>query len=81
MQLLLFGCLLHIIQGFSYFCDGSAASFAEPMPMQIAQDERNVYQFLKYTVREDSRINFVTIYVPWIFSQTLNLSTKKRPGV
>ena len=68
-----------IIQGFPYFCEASAASFAEPM--QIAQDKRNVYQFLKYTVREDSRINFVTRYVPWIFSQTLNLSTKKCPGV
>ena len=54
MQLLLCGCLLYIIQGFPYFCEASAASFAEPMPMQIAQDKRNVYQFLKYTVREDS---------------------------
>ena len=43
------------------------------MPMQIAQDKRNVYQFLKYIVREDSQINFVTRYVPWIFSETLNL--------
>ena len=69
MQLLLCGCLLYIIQGFPYFCEASAASFAELMPMQIAQDKRNVYQFLKYTVREDSRINFVTRYVPWIFSE------------
>ena len=81
MQLLLCGCLLYIIQGFPYFCETNAASFAEPaMPSQIAQHKRNVYQFLKYTVREDSQINFVTRYVPWIFSQTLNLSAKKRPG-
>ena len=70
-----------IIQGFPDFCEGSAASLAEPIPMQIAQDKRNVYQFLKYIVREDLQINFVTRYVPWIFSQTLELSPKKRPGV
>ena len=81
MQLFLCGCLLYIIQGFLYFCEGSAASLAEPMAMQIAQDKRNVYQFLKYIVREDSQINFVSRYVPWIFSQTLNLSPKKRPRV
>ena len=81
MQLLLCGCLLYIIQGFPYFCEGSAASLAEPMPMQTAQDKGNVYQFLKYIVREDSQINLVTRYVPWIFSQTLNLSPKKRPEV
>ena len=43
MQLLLCGGSLYIIQGFPYFCEASAASFAEPMPMQIAQDKRNVY--------------------------------------
>ena len=82
MQLLSCGCLLYVIQGFLYFCEGSAAlSLAEPMPMQVAQDKRNVYQFLKYIVREDSQINFVKRYVPWIFSETLNLSPKKRSGV
>ena len=81
MQFLLCGCLLYVIQGFPYFCEGSAASLAEPMPMQTAEDKRNVDQFLQYIVREDSQINFVTRYVPWIFSQTLNLSSKKRPGV
>ena len=65
----------------SIFLRGSAASLPEPMPMQIAQDKRNVYQFLKYIVREDSQINYLTRYVPWIFSETLNLSPKKRSGV
>ena len=39
-----------------------AASLAEPMPMQIAQDKRNVDRLLTYIVRED----FITRYVPFI---------------
>ena len=63
------GVYCTLYKAFHIFVKRCAASFAELMPMQIAQDKRNVYQFLKYTVREDSRINFVTRYVPWIFSE------------
>ena len=81
MHFLLCGCLLYIIQEFPYFCEGSAASLAEPIPTQIAQDKINVDRLLTYIVREDSQINFVTRYVPWIFSQTTTLSPKKCPQV
>ena len=54
------GVYCTLYKGFYIFCEGTAASLAEPMPMQIAQDKGNVYQFLKYIVREDSQINFVT---------------------
>ena len=53
-------CTLYgTFQGFPYFREGSvyrkqAASVAEPMAMQIAQDKRNVDRFLTYIVREDS---------------------------
>ena len=46
---------VHYIQGFPYFCEGSTASLAEPMPKQIAQEKRNVDRFLTYIVREDSQ--------------------------
>ena len=65
--------LYELFKGF-IFHEGSvhiyrkqAASLAEPMPMQIAQDKRNVDRLLTYIVRED----FITRYVPWLFFQTL----------